>query len=632
MKHILWFLGSISLLLAQGSASSAADKDAVQQAIDRGVAYLKSLQRDDGSWPHAQIGATALAGLTLLECQVPPKDPSIQKAVAVVRQNSPMLTHTYSIALSILFLDRLGDPGDIPLIESMTVRLLAGQNKAGGWTYTCPEIPDAEVARLKAVIKQQNELVASGTFPNYPAQGGYSVYRLNPRTQKDLPLEIKAQLDNILKPKMMFPKASDHVDDNSNTQFATLALWVARRYGLPVGEAINRLNARFRASQNQDGGWAYRFPGLAPRGKREKFLSTATMTCAALLGLGVRYGTAPSSQTIDPKTKKPVTGKPPDLTKDVSVRAGLMALNSAIIYPIVAQRKKIKAPVVVPNRPEKNFYFLWSVERVAVAFGLKTIGGKDWYDWGSDLIVALQNKDGSWQARYPGGGCDTCFALLFLRRANLAPDLTAALVGKLQDPGEVMLKTGGVGVEDLLKSEPKIAIGGDEKSEDSKGEPGQTPSADAEASKLSEALVKSLGAEQEKLLEKLQQSKGGVYTEALVLAIPKLPGKAKSKARDALTERLTRMKAATLDNYLQDEDTELRRAAALACALKESKSHIPRLIEMLNDPQRVVERAAYAALKSLSGQDFGPSADASPAAKNKAIAAWKGWWSKQGGK
>ena len=29
----------------------------------------------------------------------------------------------------------------------------------------------------------------------------------------------------------------------------------------------------------------------------------------------------------------------------------------------------------------QEMYFLWSVERVAMLYDLKTIGGRDWYAW-----------------------------------------------------------------------------------------------------------------------------------------------------------------------------------------------------------------------------------------------------------
>src|SRR5262249_1355787 len=92
-------------------------------------------------------------------------------------------------------------------------------------------------------------------------------------------------------------------------------------------------------------------------------------------------------------------------------------------------------------------------ERVALAYDLKTIGKKDWYAWGADLLVADQTPDGSWAGQYGQGGCDTCFALLFLRKANLARDLSASLRGKVKDPGEVALKAGGGGGESLKAAE-----------------------------------------------------------------------------------------------------------------------------------------------------------------------------------
>jgi HEAT repeat protein len=123
-----------------------------------------------------------------------------------------------------------------------------------------------------------------------------------------------------------------------------------------------------------------------------------------------------------------------------------------------------------------------------------------------------------------------------------------------------------------------------------------------------------------------------LHTEALALAIPQLSGKVQVRARGALVERMARMTARTLRDKFEDEDAEVRRAAALACAMKEQKEHVPRLIELLEDPEPPVARAAYAALKSLTGQDFGPAADASRADVKKSAAAWKAWWAKNAGK
>src|SRR5262249_33764537 len=78
----------------------------------------------------------------------------------------------------------------------------------------------------------------------------------------------------------------------------------------------------------------------------------------------------------------------------------------------------------------KVYYFLWSLERVAVACGLDTIGNKDWYAWGSQSLLQNQAPEGNWGTMHLQDPIsDTCFALLFLTRANLAGDLTATLKG-----------------------------------------------------------------------------------------------------------------------------------------------------------------------------------------------------------
>ena len=99
-----------------------------------------------------------------------------------------------------------------------------------------------------------------------------------------------------------------------------------------------------------------------------------------------------------------------------------------------------------------------------------------------------------------------------------------------------------------------------------------------------------------------------------------------------ICNRLSRLKIDNVLAYLDDEDLELRRAAALACALKEARETAGRLIELLEDPELPVQRAAYAALKSLSGKDFGPAAKVSGDDKAKAIAAWRAWWKQHPGK
>src|SRR5205823_6966503 len=77
--------------------------------------------------------------------------------------------------------------------------------------------------------------------------------------------------------------------DNSNTQFAILALWAARKHDVPLDKTLALVSKRFRAAQNPDGRWMYdsnrevsrNVPGKGP---------LPTMACAGLLGGAVGFG------------------------------------------------------------------------------------------------------------------------------------------------------------------------------------------------------------------------------------------------------------------------------------------------------------------------------------------------------
>ncbi len=143
----------------------------------------------------------------------------------------------------------------------------------------------------------------------------------------------------------------------------------------------------------------------------------------------------------------------------------------------------------------------------------------------------------------------------------------------------------------------------------------------AEADSLGEELVTAASERQEALLEQLRKGKGSEYSGALVAAIGELKGEAKEKVRQTLANRLKRFTPATLLAYLGNESPELRCAAALALGMKDDKDHISELIDLLDDPESSVVRAAHVALERLTGRDFAPAskvasnehADARPA-------------------
>jgi hypothetical protein len=410
----------------------------VNAAIDKGAKYLRGLQQADGSWPRKQkMGMTAFAALALLESGYAPNDPAITKAANYVRTWCVAETGVYSLTTAILFLDRLGDPQDIPLIQALGVRLLAGQNQqreSGGWSYHTPAPTADEIKRLQAIVQNRKP----GAAPAVPPKGE------GPKqlTEKDLAKELRDQIA-LLNGGTGF---NDKLGvDLSNTQFALVALWVARRHGVPVERAYALAEERLRRTQHPAGTWAYlQFDSGNPRalGNFVHYCSpTAQMTCAGLMGLAMAHG-------ISENDKKPKR----EMSKDPSILKALKA-----ILPIVGTPtgNLAKVPKLAPGQEQQAYYALWTLERAVVLFDLQKVEGKDWYHWGAEVLLANQQADGSWKGAHHEGGADTCFALLFLKRSNFAADLTVRIKKNPRTKELLQGITGGEKIKSDLDSPPK---------------------------------------------------------------------------------------------------------------------------------------------------------------------------------
>lgn len=168
----------------------------VRQAIDDGVAYLRSQQkRADGSWETGQGGLsgtggwTALVLLALLNAGVKPEDDAVQKGLAYLRTVPPERTYVVGLQTMVFCLAKHNE--DRPRIQR-NVRWLLETRQPDGWTYT-------KTGRL-----------VSGSA------------------------------------------------DNSNTQYALLGLHEAAQAGIGVDlVALKELQTLYLKTQ-ADGGWAYR--------------------------------------------------------------------------------------------------------------------------------------------------------------------------------------------------------------------------------------------------------------------------------------------------------------------------------------------------------------------------------------
>jgi hypothetical protein len=368
----------------------------INKAIDKGVEYLKAAQSpSEGCWRYGNDtpGATALAGWALLESGVPADDKAIQRAADYVRKDAVAMRKNYHISLALLFLDRLADARDVPLIESLAVRLLRGQTKDGGWSYDCGVgLAAAEQKRLRATIEDRKGAPSRPVFP---------------RKFGDLDPAIQGQIKKLPAPQRLG-------GDNSNTQFAMIALYRAGRYGIPTKDALTRTAKRFLETQQPDGSWLYENVG-PKRSAIGGNLRSHSMTCAGLLGIVL------------------------SLADDNNAKAGERVLNDPVVRDGFTHLGRIlRGRITAGEDTQKTYYFLWSLERVGTAYYVKKILGKDWYEFGASFLVKSQDKGGSWQAGKYQGGVDTSFALLFLKRVNPLDDITDAFrnfpVGK--EPGK----------------------------------------------------------------------------------------------------------------------------------------------------------------------------------------------------
>jgi serine/threonine protein kinase len=193
----------------------------VDRAIRDGARYLKSHQRDDGSWPDfgsdARSGTTSLVTLALLTAGEKTDSETIRKSLELLRKLRPEdLRSTYAIGLQ-------------------TMVFAAAE----------PERDKLRIADNVAWL--QRAQIKPGDPVPWPGSWTYTDF-----------------------------KRGNH-GDNSNTSFALLGLHAASEVGVPVKPEVWALaRAYWERSQKADGSWAY-----TPDSPK----STASMTCAGVSSL-----------------------------------------------------------------------------------------------------------------------------------------------------------------------------------------------------------------------------------------------------------------------------------------------------------------------------------------------------------
>ncbi len=357
MRHRLSVIAVSALVVVTvvtPGVAEVSDRD-VTTAITRGVAFLKSQQDPSrGNWPEHPLqpgGLSALCTLALLNAGVPKNDPSVQKALNYLR-GFERPERTYSVALRTMVFCAADPVRDRSRIRT-NVKWLEAMQLAG--------------ARGK-------QFGRTGTWP-YSSKLGSG--------------------------------------DNSNTQFALLALNEAERVGVKVAPSTWRLSLDYwRTTQKPDGSWGY-YPAQN---------STGSMTCAGVASLVIAAGQLTSGRAQVVGQKVHCCGQSEGQNH---IERGLNWLGRHF-----SVRRN-------PGDQGWLLYYLYALERVGRLTGRRFIGNHDWYREGAELLVREQDDfNGYWRGIGHAESnpiIATSLALLFLSKGRRPVVIAKARRGASED-------------------------------------------------------------------------------------------------------------------------------------------------------------------------------------------------------
>lgn len=128
----------ISGSIAERKASPDVDalREPIDRAIERGVAFLLSVQQRDGSWASGQpqyvSGQTALSVYALMKSGLAPTEPAVARGLRFLDANPPY--DTYSAGLALMAYEATHDPKFKERMRPLLKNLLATQ-RGGLWSY-----------------------------------------------------------------------------------------------------------------------------------------------------------------------------------------------------------------------------------------------------------------------------------------------------------------------------------------------------------------------------------------------------------------------------------------------------------------------------------------------------------------
>jgi hypothetical protein len=177
------------------------------------------------------------------------------------------------------------------------------------------------------------------------------------------------------------------------------------RYGRPVLYVGNEVRGRYRFQWKEPAlvrGFAY-IPG--EKGRQP----TGSMTTAGLAGLIICQSELWSSRRFDAElrltTRRGIRDAMAWLQEHYDVRSN----------PVQAAEPEPGAAAGPPFQRSMRWYryYMYGLERAGILGRFRFLGPHDWYLDGAEALMTDQQPDGGW-----GETTETCFALLFLKRAT----------------------------------------------------------------------------------------------------------------------------------------------------------------------------------------------------------------------
>ncbi|HXX92860.1 MAG TPA: hypothetical protein VEN81_04455 [Planctomycetota bacterium] len=361
----------IALLLFAPSGATAAqqrppgpparlDEAKVEAALKRGVAWLQDTPLTRGRGNQAR----ELVLLALLHSGVRPSDPTFFGMLRDMLDED--LVSTYRVSLQAMVLEELDRVKYQKRIFQCAQFLVDNQSANGMWSYGQPTTyPEFTVGMAKDL--------ATGPMTVQPGQVvmfGEADPGEKPAVRHKVP--VKRQ------------KTQPSGGDNSNSQYALLGLRACHDSGIILPrEVLEKAQKWWKESQcdpkgstGSGRGWSYTGHAGGSYGSMTAGAVGALTICDYILGI--------------------------DWKKDDTLSSGLTWLGDN--FSVTEN----------PGRGHGHlYYYLYGLERAGMLYGTETFGKHAWYPEGAQYLLDTQAADGQWN-----GPIDTCFAILFLRRAT----------------------------------------------------------------------------------------------------------------------------------------------------------------------------------------------------------------------